>query len=204
MFRIFLIFTIGTFLLVCNAGTSVTVNRSEIEKQQAEIECGPEEYLVYSALIDQLFPNDESGFVIYGRTVTYYLPYPNLEESLRVIKERSSGELSDELLNGFLETNKSQSVLSEHLNIKAPYELLSEREAEAIFADRNDLLAFNRKFPGKSMITLSRIAFSKDGEEAFVYISRSAGPKTGSGYYLVLTKANNNWTIAHKFEIWTA
>lgn len=197
---------LGILLLGCEKGSFVadTSLRGEQEVTQ-KTDLQAEDYEVYSALIDKMYARDEvTSLVIFNQTTSYVLPYKDLNEALRNINERVPGGIANEVIEDFSTKNKLPRTLHSRFSVKVPYTLLNKEDLNSIFQQSNGWSEFLRRYPKQSLLEFSGIGFNPEMNQALVYTSTESGGKSGSGYYVLLTKENGNWSIKYKFEAWTS
>lgn len=190
---------------------------NEITKQQIE----EEKYRIYSALIKDsqtsqnfsLFVKNSKHLVIGKETIACGKDneeYGEKVEDLRKSIENygvSSLKISIELLNDYHLRNEKCARLDEKFDIPVKYVLATDKELEAIFS--NDVIdgwnRFYKEFPDSSgLINFSNVGFSRDGEQAFLYVIRSCGGLCGAGYYVLLKKKNAVWEVIGARNVWVS
>lgn len=91
--------------------------------------------------------------------------------------------------------------------IGRPTTLVSPEELEAIFADSTmeGWKAFQRRWPdANGYVTVSRVAFSDDGETALVSCSHVFGALGGAGTLVLLVHDGDGWRIAERIGLWVS
>ncbi len=163
-----------------------------------------EEYAVYSTLINQMYNFDGIDRVVIGSQTSIQDSIAgNSNTTLQyVAKHLPRDSVSWETLNDFQAKNKQPQLLKPLFKIELKYVFLSKEEQGELFQTDNDWTAFLIKYPKQRLITLSRIGFNHEMNQAIVYIGSQSGPKSGSGFYVLLTKKDGIWSIYRKVEVW--
>jgi hypothetical protein len=99
-------------------------------------------------------------------------------------------------IENFREANRSQVPLQPQFSLPLPYQLVAEGTLDLIIHDIADWPQYYKHYPGaQGFLTLSRIGFSPDGEQAIFYVTNHCGGKCGSGSFVVAQKHGPKWGI---------
>ncbi len=167
-----------------------------------------EDYKVYSAAIVQLNRNakDKDTFVIRQMTKSGKRDDQDKGERRKAfLKKEFGGQLSDELIENFIEVNLTEQMLQDKFDKNLHVIFISEAEEEAIFrpADGQGWQRFYSKYPRAiGIIEISRVAFNKEKTKALLYYGNSFDYKGGIGYYILLKKQGNEWVIQNRIMCW--
>ena len=142
--------------------------------------------------------------IIARQTTISKLPHKDLAETLHSVSERIPGSIAPDILDNFVAENRHPHQLSNQFNVNIDYLLLSKDDLDRIFLKGDGWSEFNISYRGRGIIDFSRVGFNHEVNQALVYTSILSGPKTGSGYYVLLVKENNVWIIKHKAEVWVS
>lgn len=125
------------------------------------------------------------------------------------LKSQFEGILKETAIDFILKNRKTAS-LDRKIDTKAQYILLDRKTFESYFSnkrksDKDPWKNFYKRYPNSNGFTeFSRIGFSKDRKQAFIYVSNRCGWLCGSGYYYFLVKENDVWTIKGESMIWVS
>jgi len=166
---------VAVFLLSSCAGSPVIGVSS---KHGSETE----EYAVYDTLIERMYVRDQvEQFVIKDQTS---LDSFN-EDELDSIFQRVSRKLI-----------ALQKTTFNDFQGKA-------EEDELLYKSADGWAAFYKKYPkSQGIITLSRVGFNPEMNQALVYVGNQSGPKSGAGYYVLLSRENGTWVIKDRYGAW--
>jgi hypothetical protein len=171
------------------------------EKTQA---LGPEAE-VYSTVIREMYGREGGSILtIQSQTTSRTLPKTDLAETLRKVTEQDPNSVGPETTADFLEKNQEPHNLSQRFNTNIEYKLLSKEELDRIFSEGRGWPEYYAAYHAQGIIEFSRVGFNRGMDQALVYTGIQSGLKTGSGYYVLLSKENNAWAIKHKFEVWAS
>ena len=159
-----------------------------------------EEYEVYRSVIDAMYIHDQTELiVIMDRTGIGRAQ--DLEESLAYVTENIIG-VEDETVNGFRDANGESHLLRDDLDLGFTCVLLSEEETRDIF-DSGGWDEFYARYPhSQGIMTVSRVGFNRERDQALVYVGNQSHWLGGAGYYLFLTKEEGVWRIQEEIMVW--
>ncbi len=161
-----------------------------------------EAYAVYSALIGERF--DEFVIVIKDHTAYDRAAREDLSGRLQWVKETMPAA-QQETLNDFLANNEQSYPLKDFFDIRGTVILISEEKLRKIFQGEFDWLEFYVYYPfSQGIMTLSRVGFNAEMDQALVYTGNQSGSLSGAGYYVLLTKEEGNWTIQDDTIVWVS
>jgi phage pi2 protein 07 len=163
-----------------------------------------EEYAVYDTLIKQRYVRDQvEQIVIKDQTSLDNFNDDELERILQQVTLKLIA-LQKTTFNDFQAKNKEPHRLDESFNLSVNYVLISKAEEDELLYQRADgWVAFYKKYPkSQGVMTLSRVGFNPEMNQALVYVGNQSGPKTGAGYYMLLARENGNWVIKDRYGAW--
>jgi len=163
------------------------------------IQLNDEEYHIYSLIII----SRRSFTWLIGDVVKRIMIKENTDSGQRNDNDKLDSsfieimpELQQETIDDFNKANQESYLLEKRFNLPVDYTLISKEEFHSIFPNPSGWFTFYKKYPGTGgIITLSRVGFNTDKNQALVYIGIQAAPETGAGTYILLIKENNTWKI---------
>jgi hypothetical protein len=121
--------------------------------------------------------------------------------------ERPSS-LSRETFEDYLACAKEAKSLTRSFNLKTNYVLVDYGEIERLINLTNPAKAFDDfylKYPESGgFITLSRVGFNRNHDQALVSTGWLCGALCGMGAYVLLTKKSGAWSVEKTAEGWVA
>jgi hypothetical protein len=159
---------------------------------------GSEEYAIYTVVLNELYVRGESYLVLTDHTTIK--PLVPITRTLRLAAKQIRGGISPELRNDFEMKNGVRYPLEDRFNLGIRTILIGQAELDRLIGD--EWIEFLKKYPAHSAIEFSRVGFNTRADRALVYAGNPGGPKSGSGFLIVLSKRNNNWTIDQKVFVW--
>ena len=177
-----------------------------------------ERYVVLSALIKDMYMKDDVRLLV----IQHQYPCPTASESnenpdqkveeMRQHMEDGAfqrmPELSRETIDDFHLHAKECQPLVKQLDVPIKYVLVGPKELELLFPKGEFDRAWSRfyeKYPGSSgMVSFSNVGFNRDLTQAVVSTGRGCGGLCGAGYFVLLTKDENVWTVKTKVGTWVS
>lgn len=188
---------ICAFLLICSSVVALE---------------GPseEEYLVYSDLLSQMeYSRVPTIFVVSDRTNNQHLMDEN---SVKYYEENSmfttSGlfnlKLDEVLVEDYNTKNAEEHELGNKFSTLQEVILLSEERMDEIFwGSGGGWSEFYSLYPGSTgTVDFSRVGFNKDKTQALVYFGNQSYYTAGAGYYIMLSKEEEEWKIVDRVMVW--
>lgn len=112
-------------------------------------------------------------------------------------------KMTPETLEDFRAKNKESSTLEKKFPTQIDYTLLSAQELKQFFEKSLDWGGFYKKYPDSGGFwSFSRVGFSKDGAQAFVYGAHNCGGLCGEGKYYFLQKEDGKWKVIEEDMLW--
>jgi hypothetical protein len=160
----------------------------------------PEEYSVFSVLMNSLYPDSRIKLLVFNEKTN-----ADLIHGVTEFIEKELPELEQATLNDFINKNKHSYLLSQNLNLRVDYSLISEGTRENIFQKENAWGEFYNRYPGSQGITtLSRVGFNSIKTQALVYEGTQSDYLAGRGFYILLAKENGAWKIKKTVLAWVS
>ena len=165
----------------------------------------PEEYAVYSALIERMYIRKEVELIVISRQTSAYSSDPGkLVETLDRVRKAMPG-LKPETVADFQSKNNQSSLLEKLFDLKAKVALISSDEVEQFFGRGGGWWeAFYKRYPkSQGLLTLSQVGFNAEKNQALVYVGNQRGGLDGGGSYILLTREeDDDWVIADSAGMW--
>jgi len=121
---------------------------------------------------------------------------------------RTSGIfVDDETIDDF-KRKKSDSVSLEPLfSFPAKQVLVSDHKSAGLFRRARHIdrswTGFYKRYPNSvGFISMSRVGFNGNHDQALLYIARFCGGLCGEGYYVILDKERGAWSVKEKTMLW--
>ena len=167
----------------------------------------PEEYLIYSTVIDSWCGQDKTKEIfIRDHTAIYQSGQPTgwpIETELDYIRKNML--LSDEIIiNDFKAKNIKAYALDSFLNQRANYTIVSQKEINAIF-DHNPYWDkyYQRNPNSEGIITFSRVGFNQTRDKALLHVASQWNRATGAGIYILLSRQkDSSWKVESELSGW--
>jgi hypothetical protein len=106
-------------------------------------------------------------------------------------------------LNSFREVNAHPANFHPLFRLPVKCELVDKREFDRIFEKGGWWKDYYKKYPdSQGFLTLSRVGFNPDDDQALFYASNGCGGKCGTGSYVVMQRIGPNWRILKEIIIW--
>lgn len=159
-----------------------------------------EEYAIYSLVLNELKMIDESYVVINDHTIDDRKPFAPRKQRLQSANRQMRGGIPLQIRNDFETKNQNRYRLEDRFNLKVKTIFLSQAEIDKLVIP--EWIDFLEKYPEHGLIELSRVGFNARRDRALVYAGNQGGPKSGSGFWILLSKTNGNWVIDQKIFAW--
>ncbi len=188
-------------------GSAVPTNQLPTDESTAVKD--PDEYAVWSAVLAKKYA-DGSYLKLVIRDRTAYVPDP-------IARQWQNSEHDTEAFSDLKAKNKAQSVLENKFSVKLPCILMTGEAQSKLFYStpsepkdeawvekvRSSWKQFYEEYPGaQGILTISRVGFNPDKNEAVVYIQNVASLIVASGKLFFLTKKNGSWEVQTEKMIW--
>ena len=176
-----------------------------------------EQHAALSAVIRDMYVDDRTRLLVIAHadpcptpepTVT---PNPKVEEMRQHMEDdgfQGMPELARETIDDFHARAKECHPLARKLVIPIDYELVGQKDLGQLFPKGEFDRAWTRfytKYPKSSgIISFSNPGFNRDYTQAVVSTGRGCGGLCGAGYFVLLTKAQNVWTVKTKVGTWVS
>ena len=190
--------------------SSIT-NSSDAESEELE------EYAVYSALLNEMFVRDGAKFLVISDLAMFQDKFGeqdlSLDEKLQRKKKYYPSVENDTFLD-FDAKSTQFSKLKSNFNLSVNYVLINEdeltknvlaNEAEKEKNKRDGKYFLYVKYPDASgLISISKVGFNKEKNQAFVEVELTYCGLCGSGDYVLLQKEQGIWKVKEIFNRWVS
>jgi hypothetical protein len=106
-------------------------------------------------------------------------------------------------LDSFREVNTHPANFHPLFRLPVKCELIDESEFDRIFEKGGWWKDYYKKYPdSQGFLTLSRVGFNPDGDQALFYATNGCGGKCGTGSYVVMQRIGSNWRILKEIIFW--
>jgi hypothetical protein len=183
-------------LLASSASSTARSNRDAVLDR--------EEYAVYSALISQRFIKNETRLIVITNPTCC-----DISEVTRENLNLSVNQLlpfSQDTLESLRQRNKETKHLQGAFKLAVPYQIVDYNKIKKLFEPgmfEDEWKTFYRWYPrSNGYITLSRVGFNRDGDEALVNTGWMSGALSGEGHYFLLSKKAGKWQVQRAAATW--
>jgi len=161
-----------------------------------------EEERVYKALIEATYPSEL--LVIMERTQTNVVDLAS-DETYQLVEE-SLQHLSADTLSNFKTHNDSSYPLKTSMILGRRYILFSEKDKQELFQiNQSGWDVFYNRYPeAPGIMTLSRVGFNEQMDQALVYLGIQSYWLAGSGNFFLLNKIDGSWVIDQQVMTWVS
>jgi hypothetical protein len=176
-----------------------------------------EQHAALSAIIRAMYVDDRTRLLVIAHADpcptpdAAETPNPKVEEVRQHMEDdgfQGMPELAGETIADFHAHAKECHPLARKLDIPIDYELVGPKDLEQLFPKGEFDRAWRRfytKYPKSSgVISFSNPGFNRDYTQAVVSTGRGCGGLCGAGYFVLLTKVQNVWTVKTKVGTWVS
>jgi len=196
--------TSSTLLPESPTDTIMTPTPTSISTPERSSLITPEEYAVYDAMIESIFlPSGYEMIVMVDHTAADISAGPASQQDVDYLRENMEPILEPETLADFVAMNDRSYLIENHFSLDVPVVLLDNEAMEEFFAAEDGWERFYDQYPNsQGVITLSRVGFNTNNEQALVYVGNQADFLAGQGDYVLLTKEGGEWKIEKTVLAW--
>lgn len=199
--------TFGFFAAVLLLALAYRLYRPSVD----EVSSDDEMYEVYSATLQDLFlkgreTNGHLGvnLVVGDRTSSFqFTEWVALEKSL---DWSSTGVAVDNrTIVDFAHKCTESIPLEPRFTLPAKLVLVSHKDLLFPFDNGDYWSAFYERYPNsQGIIEVSRVGFNPKRNQALLCLSQGCGDLCGAGYYVLLAKDRDGWSVKHKVTQWVS
>lgn len=165
-----------------------------------------DEYAIYKTVIESLYLAEGIELiVIKDQTETGLSPDETLDSAMVYVQENAEAMIEPDMINDYKTKNEQTHKLERQFSLDVDYVLISEAELNDIFKSDDGWSQFNSIYPNSSgFVTLSKVGFNPEMDQALVYTGNQADYGTGQGFYVLLTKKGGDWNIQSMILAWVS
>jgi hypothetical protein len=201
-----------TLILFCGLSGFGQSKQSKIAKEKPNITQNKTE-----AVVSVLSPLSAEEYIVYmavlgkNREMFVVMDKSDMDKQSKNIEGNSVRaflkELTSETIEDFQTKNKENARFKKKFPTNANYTLMTIDELKESFNYKwdgdLDWEGFYKKYPKSGGIfTFSRVGFSKDGQQALLFVTNWCRTLCGTGEYYLLKKENGEWKVVNKHMIW--
>jgi hypothetical protein len=162
-----------------------------------------QEQAVYTFLLAKLYQH--KGYVIMANTATSATGVDNTAQTLDYVLQNMHA-VDPTTLDSFRALNATAQILRPDMQLGGSYTLLSQTARNLIFSQNQSGwdIFYNRYPQAPGLTTFSRVGFNASLDQALVYMGTQSNWLAGSGFYILLKKANGSWSIDQQVMIWVS
>jgi hypothetical protein len=185
--------------LICVLALAVSINGIVSMSMELPQTLTEDEYEVYSALLSNICSNDKNQqLVIEDQTWSYSYSDEDWRKRSRELM-REINQIRQDTLDDYHTKNKQQYKLTSSFNLINRV-ILVHGQLEQIKEDytkgNDGWKIFHQRFPqSKSLLTLSRVGFNQDKDQAFLLLIKQVNLSEGGAVFFLLRKANGVWKV---------
>jgi hypothetical protein len=196
MFRFLPLTLIICTLFACNLAPS-----SPPQPTPLVTEVDPEEYALFSAMIDQ----NVTGYRLEGESVVIREQTTPHIDGLEFALE-GPFDLPEELVEAYRLRNDQPYTLGPSFTLKQAYKLMPQSEYDALLRTGSAGWAdFETKYPqARGIFLLSRAGLNAARDEALVSISYYCGSLCTTGGVFLMVKEDGVWKVKQELATWEA
>ena len=155
-----------------------------------------EEYSVYDAVIDQMFPSGRVSFDFGGQKILKPLVIRSKTYDESSLNGDNYPGVDEETFNDFVSKRKAVwTLVSARFSTLVPHIVVD-------FDDRERMKTMAETIEANGYATFSRVGFDANRTHAFVSMSYSCGGLCGHGFAVSLMKTDGHWKVQKVNQLW--
>jgi hypothetical protein len=204
MRRVFLLAFISLFAAGCSGSMQSGLNKhAGLSNKQSYTQTN--EQAVYSVLLRELYASDTTDVIILApETSVDGLTQHQVDLNLALAQTGEAESVAVGLIDDFIAKNLKSDTLIGHFAPSIRHVFLTKEEISTIGQKEHGWKDFLTKYPGHSIITLSRVGFDPAANHALVYTGEQSGGRTGRGQYVFLQRDGGSWVIKRRVAAWVS
>jgi hypothetical protein len=161
-----------------------------------------EEQAIYTVLLAESF-GEPQMYVLMSETAPGIEGVEGLEATLANILPQLP-EMDGETADSFRVRNEAAYPVRPDMDLGLSYVLLTREEMNRIFdINTSGWDVFYTRYPNSpGLTTISRVGFNAGFTQALVYIGTQSHWLAGAGYYVLLEKVDDAWTVVQQIMVW--
>ena len=162
-----------------------------------------EEQAVYAYLLPEMYQN--RGYVIMATTATGPTGVENTDQTLDYVLQNMH-DVNPKTLDSFKSRNDTAHPIRPDMDLGSSYTLLTQAEKNQIFGQNQSgwEIFYNHHPHAPGITSLSRVGFNDTLDQALVYIGTQSNWLAGAGYYILLKKGVEGWSIDQQVMVWVS
>jgi hypothetical protein len=201
------------FVAVLTLLLSIRGGYAQTSTNGAVAEVTAAEYEVFSACIAHYFVGEAAkeriGFPVSQIVIVDTTEYEESEivedtswKHIRRYLRKQVPSLQPTTINTFREMSLHQAQLRPRFDLPLHYELVSPCKIDSIVHDISSWREYYKQYPGsQGILSLSRVGFSPDGEQALFYASNHCGGLCATDSFAIMEKRGKAWTVVKEVII---
>ena len=182
-------------LTIVSAVTAGLCSGQSIENATVE----HEEYAVYSAMIPEVYGDEESRFMVITNPTSLW-PHQISKKDFQFLYP--APVVSQETLDDFLSRNKTNRWLTRKFDLKVDYVLVDFDEIKRLISFSNpldDWKHFFKQYPAAhSFIHFSRVGLDQHMSQALVFAGWRCPGLCGQWEFILMEKSNHVWKVVNR------
>lgn len=195
-----LLFLVVAGSVACDAKRANAENSFSTGKSSQDAD----EHAIYSVLLSQLYADRSRPVILSQETSLDGLTADQVSVDLTWAKRNRANIVSADLVGNFMVNNSKPLMLVDDFEPSLRVVILSKQEISIIGQEKDGWRNFLAKYPGNSIVTLSRVGFDGPKNYGLVYTGEQSGGRTGRGQYVVLQREAGLWVIRLKVPVWVS
>lgn len=162
-----------------------------------------EEQAVYAYLLPEMYKN--RSYVIMATTATGPTGVENTAQTLDYVLQNMH-DVDPKTLDSFKSRNDAAHPMRQDMDLGSPYTLLTQAGKNQIFGQNQSgwEIFYNHHPQAPGITSLSRVGFNDMLDQALVYIGTQSNWLAGAGYYILLKKGAEGWSIDQQVMVWVS
>ncbi len=163
----------------------------------------PEEYTIYSTVIESWYRKDHGKKLLIRDYTGLYRGRETMETELKYVQQMMPA-LNDEAINDFKTKNLNAYSLKSFINPRVEYKLITQKEIDYIFDHNPNWETYYNQHPDSGgILTLSRVGFNRRKNQALLHVANQWNLATGAGVYILLNRQRDgSWQIVDQERLW--
>lgn len=191
------------FLGGCRGEPTHQVEPNTPEPVAGQGKCEADEYAVYDTVLGswEFWRVAWAKLVVIRDETTVPEELGSAKGVVRVV-EWAQKQLPEDIVQDFVEKNKTEHALEPRFRIRGKCILISEKELAEIF-NAGWWPAFYARYPeSHGVVELSRVGFNSRVSEGLVYFGNQWEGDSGAGQLVLLEKVSGRWRVKWKVLAW--
>lgn len=160
-----------------------------------------QEQAVYTAVLQQVY--GASSFVIMDSTATGPVGVDDTNQTFDYVLQNMH-DVDPGTLESFRSNNAKAHPVPADMHLGVDYIVLTQAQRNQIFdLNQSGWETFYNNYPDAPGLTsISRVGFNATFDQALVYVGTQSNYLAGAGYFVLLTRSGETWTVDQKVMTW--